>query len=416
MTAGYAKNVYYSLETGTVKSVDANSWDIAIRSSGRSVGIFANHAVNNVMVHPLTGLSAAAKFGQDLRTDTAGIVGAALYNSIETWESGAFNADADPTDLFDFGWGKYDQATHIISGDKIYLVTVGSTAAYQVWIKEDVATLTNAHWTIKIANLDGTNVRTKEFDVNPTYTGKLFAYYNFATDQLIDRDAASNSWDILFTKYTGPVSMGGAPVMYPLTGILSNENRGVVEVAGAAAPTATWSATMEASLDSSINVIGNDWKKSNFANGVYPVKDSLTYFMKVPSGDVWQLELTYASLGNTGDPSILPGRIGLRKRKVYTKPAPTGVEEINAYVNNMLIAPNPAIGGAANLLVDAKQELKNAQLVITDLSGRVVMNAAQNIKAGFHQLRLDVSRFPAGVYVVQLSGAGFSTKQKMVIQ
>lgn len=419
MTSGYAKNVYYSLQNGTVKTEDANDWHIAIRANIMSVGIFANHAVNNVKVYPLTGLSAASKFGTNLVTDTVGVAveANALYNSLETWEAGAFNRNADPSNQFDYGWGTYDISTHHITGDKLYLVTMPG-AAYQVWIKEDAAALSNAHWTFKIANIDGTNAVTKDFDINPTYSGKLFAYYNFTTNAFVNRDPAADTWDFMFTKYTESVSMGpGAPVMYPVTGILSNENRGVYKLQDVAALNATWdSATMYNHFDSAINMIGRDWKTSTFANGVYTL-DTASYFMQVPNGDVWQFEFTHASLGTTGN-SVLPGRVGLRKRKVYVKPVPpvTGVSEVNAFVNKVLVVPNPAVGGTTNLLVDAKKELQNAQITIADLSGRVVLKVNKNINAGFQQLRLDVSKYPAGIYMINLSGAGFSTTQKLVVQ
>lgn len=421
MTGAYAKNVYYSLQNGTVKTEDANNWDIAIRTNVMSVGIFANHAVNGIKVYPLTGVSAAARFGTSLVADTVGVAveANALYNSLETWEVGAFNMDADGTNQFDYGWGLYDLNTHTISGDKIYLVKT-ATAAYQVWIKEDAAALTNAHWTFKVATINGTNAVTKEFDINPDYSGKLFAYYNLSTGAFVNRDPAGSTWDFVLTKYNEPISMGpGAPVMYPVTGILSNENRGVYELHDVAALNATWdSATMYNHFDSAINVIGRDWKTSSFANGVYTL-DTAAYFMQIPNGDVWQFEFTHASLGSTGDPNILPGRVGLRKRKVYSKPVtppPTGVAEINAFVSNTLVVPNPAEGGASNLLIDAKKDIQQAKITITDLSGRVVTTSTRSIKAGFQQVRLDVSAYPAGIYLVNLSGTGFSTTQKLVVK
>lgn len=420
MNSGYAKNVYYSLQNGTVKTEDANNWHIAIRANVMSVGVYANHAVNGVNVYPLTGISAATSFGTNLSADTPGVAieANALYNSIESWEAGAFNRDADGSNQFDFGWGLYNVNTHVISGDKIYLVTT-PTATYQVWIKEDQATLTNAHWTFKVANLDGTNQVTKEFDMNPDYANKLFAYYNLATGAFVNRDPASNTWDFMLTKYNELVSMGpGAPVMYPVTGILSNENRGVYELHDVAALNAVWdSAAMYNNFDSAINVIGRDWKTSSYANGIYTL-DTASYFMQVLNGDVWQFEFTHASLGNTSaNPEVLPGRVGLRKRKVYTKPVPpTGVSEVNAFVGNMIVVPNPSVGGFPNLLIDAKKDIQNAQITITDLSGRVALKATKNIKTGFQQLRIDVSNYPTGVYMINLAGAGFSTTQKLVVQ
>lgn len=421
MTNGYAKNVYYSLENGSVKSEDANNWDIAIKYGVMTASVVANHAGKTVMVYPLTGLSAATKFGTDLTDDTAGITGAALYNSIQTWDAGAFNMDADGSNMFDYGWGEYDMDSHWVTGDKIYLVKT-ATGIFQVWIEAAKTFNSSSHpvaspptWVFHVANLDGTNRKDKELEMKPTYENKLFAYYNLNTDAFVNRDPDNNAWDFVLTQYYDEVAPG---MMYKVTGILSNQNRGVARITGAGAATATWSTAVEADLDSTVNIIGRDWKKSlvNNTDLLYPIKDTMTYFMKVPNGDVWQFELTYASVGNTAsDPTVLPGRVGLRKRKVYTPPI-TSVKDVNAFVGNVLVVPNPSVNGSAYLLVDAKQDIKQAQVTITDISGRAIMKADKAIKAGFQQIGLDVSKYPTGIYMINLSGAGFNTTQKLVVQ
>ena len=49
--AGYANDVYYSLETGTVTTVDRDNWDIAFVTQVMSVSVLANNGFGCRAVH-----------------------------------------------------------------------------------------------------------------------------------------------------------------------------------------------------------------------------------------------------------------------------------------------------------------------------------------------------------------------------
>ncbi|MFT4062623.1 MAG: T9SS type A sorting domain-containing protein [Edaphocola sp.] len=416
--SSYANNVFYGLDSGTLKTQAANDWDIAIRANSYSVGVYANHASNGVRVYPYTDASAAAKFGTDLTADTAGLIldSTALYNSIESWEAGAFNMDVDTSNAFDYGWGVYSTTTHYITGDKIYFVLAGGTY-YQLWIEQDQATASNAHWKFHVAKLDGTDSVTQEFDMFPTYSDRLFAYYSFSNQAFVDREPATDSWDLLFGKYMKETAYGTSTIMYAYTGVLLNENRGVYKLTGTGVQgTAYDSASMTPLFDSVISTIGADWKGSySTTTGLYTTKDTITYFVSTASRDIWQLEFDYATLGSTPT-GVEPGAMGFRKRKVYTYVAPeeTGINNLNGLVNNIVVAPNPAENGRTNLLVDAKQTLQNAQITVTDISGRVVLHTTKTIPAGLQQIRIDLNQHPAGMYMVNLNGEGYEASLKVV--
>jgi hypothetical protein len=416
MQAGYARNVYYSLENGTVKSTPENQWDIAIRSGLMNVGVYANHAGNGAEVYPLTGLSAATHFGTDLTADTAGLTGPdfALYNSVTTWDTGAFNQDRDPNQIYDLGWGTYEPTSHVISGDKIYLL-VTNTGAYQVWIEsDDPFNVANPpEWTFHICNLYGSDRKDKTLNTNPDYSNKLFAYYNIANDTFLNIDPDLSSWDLLFTRYKEMVSMGPVSMMYPVTGVLSNQDRPAMEIRGEDALTATWDAGMATDLSSVINVIGRDWKLQPDTNGLYTL-DTVTYFMKVPNNDIWQLEFTYASQGNTtAFPGLVPGRIILRKRKVFDHT--TAIKEVNPDFNTVLIAPNPA-SATAYLVLDPRENIKDAQIRITDIAGRLISSKTRNIAKGLQHIPLNLSAYPAGIYLVNITANGHNSSQKLIVQ
>ena len=85
-------------------------------------------------------------------------------------------------------------------------------------------------------------------------------------------------------------------------------------------------------------------------------------------------------------------------------------------VGAVILAPNPTANGFTHLLIDAKQNIQNAQITVTDLSGRVISKSAKNINAGFQQLDINVSNYTAGMYFVNISAQGWSNTQKLIVK
>src|SRR5690606_18816144 len=132
------------------------------------------------------------------------------------------------------------------------------------------------------------------------------------------------------------------------------------------------------------------------------------------TGDIWQVYFDFFPVA-TSDVDV---KIGARVRKVLDyipNEDTTSIQNINQLVGNIVLAPNPSNGSTTNLLIDAKKDLKNMQIVVSDLSGRALQSATKNINAGFHQLRLDVSGYAPGLYMITLRGEGWTTTQKLII-
>jgi len=425
---GYSQDAFYNLTTGTVGAgVANNNWDLGfITGDPMSNSVMVNHAGNQKSgkLYDL-GLDANVKFGTDLTLDTVGKTGSALElrNAPDDWDGGAFIQNS--TGPMNFGWGDYDVNTHVITGNKVYCL-VNSGGAYQVWIEEYKASGTPSSrlWKFHVANLDGTNITHEEFAPHPTYTNKLHAYYDLATRTFVNREPDMTTWHLLATKYLDVYH--GAPAGTPLqstSGIVTNIN---VELA-AATPIVPNDANYQnfTTFSESRNVIGGNYKFVSTTPPTTPpppgwapgwvLNDSLSYFIKIKQGvdsaDIYQVYFDYFPASTSGEV-----KIGLQKRKVFDYIAQVSVTDVNDFINNVVIAPNPSVGGATNILVDAKQALKNAQLTVVDLNGRVVMKSTMNINAGFQQLRLDVSKFQAGIYMINLSGAGFSNTQKVIVK
>jgi hypothetical protein len=430
MGVGYANNIYYSLADGQSGSpVPDNNWHFAIQALNAmadphgGVGIWTNEATKTGSVVKLYSMNAkgSTSFLTIGAADTVGKVSSALalHNDTTTYSQGAFNAGAtggsNPVSI-NYGWGNYSsnaQGTfppHSVVGDSLYLLTLNqssgmgaivTTHAYIVWPRAVVGGNT---WTIYVKDLGTSDIDT----LAPLTTGAttLFKYYNLETKTWSDREPNKNSWDIVFTNYMDLYSGQG---LQGVTGVLNNYN---VEVAQAddLVPNDADYTDFASNYSEDIHTIGSDWKTVNMTTFLFDIKEKQSWFVKVSNGDIWQLyfDMFAKDAGNQ------EREIGLQKRKVFTQPV--GVEQLNNVISEIVVAPNPAVNGQSNLLINAKQNISNAQVTIMDLSGRVVLKTTRNINAGFQQLRLDVSTYPAGMYMINIAGAGWNATHKLAVQ
>ncbi len=394
MGAGYANDVYYHMHNGSVKTEANNNWHIGfVGGIDRSVSVIANHVAGGVKVADM-GLSAAAKFGQDLTADTVGKMANALYNDLTTWENGAFNMNQ--TGFPDYGWGSYDMSTHNITGDKIYLVTVG-TAAYQIWIEQFLSAGANMGWTFHIADIDGSNKKDKTELVAPTYSGKLFMYYDIVNDAMRDREPANAAWDFMFTRYMDEVS----GMMYPVTGVLNNQKLNVAVVTPVDPDTTYY---RDQPMDSLNNSIGYAWKTFNMNTMMYDVDSTTTYFVRSNDGGLYQFEFVYATGASVAEYAI-------RKRMLEF---PTSVNEVAATNETMSIYPNPS-AAEANVVINTNTA-KQAQLFVSDMAGRTVLRSTVNLNNGLNALKVNTSAYPAGTYIINVISGQNKMTQKLNVQ
>jgi hypothetical protein len=403
----FANDVYYHLGTGTSKIESNSNWHLAF-SMGPIEGayaIHANHATSaGVSVYNLNK-QATGNFGNNLVADTVGKKSTPLYNSITTYETGAFNQNANPSSMFDFGWGKYDgsgpTATHYIKGDSIYLVTTPN-GHYQVWI-EEFKTTQPTSWKFHTRPIDGSGTTTTQTIATANYTNKLFAYYDIASNTVLDREPGNNTWDFAFTRYMDDVMPG---MKYAYTGILSNHNIGIAKLHKIDGDTAQY---RNYPLDSTINMIGRNWKSNGAPMGTTYALDTFTYFILSTDTNIYAMEVIHATTGAGG------AKIGIRKRIVQAKPvAPNSVNDVNGVGNELNVFPNPASSNVT-MLLNMKAAAK-ANIAIVDLTGKVIMQTQQQLTNGLNALQADVSSYPAGTYVLMIQAGDWKVARKVAIQ
>ena len=272
--AGYTDQVWYNLDNGTKTAVNGSSWDFGFQISGFSAAILANTAYGaELYIYP------DGDTGSWSTLDTAGIGGWEVWhNPSNTWGKGAFNLGIDTSNSLDLGWGNYSFITHHVTGDSLFVWKTATGTIYKAWIQN----LASGIYNFIISDYNETSIDTVAL-AKSSFSGKNFGYYSIATDSVLDLEPASNSWDLVFSKYMEDL---GTP--YSVSGIRTNMGIEAVKVYPVS-NTATYDSANIQSYSSEINVIGHDWKKFNFATFSFDVEDSTVYFVKTDSATYWKL-------------------------------------------------------------------------------------------------------------------------------
>lgn len=410
----YPNDVYYSLKNGVQKTEPNANWHIAFQmvpqSAYGNVAVFANHVQNRVRVFP-THLSASASFASFNPADTTlfATAGNEVFNTDTSWNFGAFNRMADASNPFDYSWGLYDMASHNVMGDSLYLVKVGS-AFYKFWIQEYVSTPADSvQWRFRIAALDGSGDTTiRIYRLGGGFANRLFAYYNITSKTIADREPARTSWDLLFTRYKEYIPGAPGVPYYNVTGTLSNLDVSVAVINNMPADSAVLD-TVNMSFAPTIKEIGSNWKSFDNTTMTWSIQDSLSYFIKTKNTN------EYYQLQFTGFGGSATGMIYFQKRKVGDIGATSVGELAAAPVEAMFLAPNPA-HHSATLVLDAKEAVGSTQLIVADMTGRVIYRSASQVNKGMNAITLDVSGYAAGIYTVRVGNGAWSVANKLIVQ
>lgn len=409
----YPQDVYYSLKNSTQK-VDSNrNWHLAFEmtgfAQGTSVSVLANFAQTGIKVWSLN-MEASTSFATLSAADTVGKTheDRALYNGPRSWYYGALNRTAAAGNFFDYGWGQYDPVSHDVIGDSLFLLKVG-TATYKIWIQNYKAgsapNYDSLRYTFRIASWDNNIDRTVTVRRSPDYMTRNFAYYNILTDTWRDREPATATWDLAFTRYGDTAYAGNVPAVYPVMGVLSNKGCEVAKVQGLTPDT---NAFASQTYSTRTDMIGDDWK---YTVGNPPINfalDTVSYFIKSKSTmEYYLLQFTRFDGQSTGK--------AVFRKKYLGVVTPTSVGTTQAAATPAFtLAPNPA-NSSAQLMLDAT-EAASGTIVVADLSGRLVQRYPAQFAQGMNGFAISTATLPTGTYVVTAIGGTWKTSAKLVVQ
>lgn len=393
MEPGRTHDVYYSLKTGTSAQVERDVWDIAFSTRTMDVTIITNGATGvQLFTYPNSGTSGWNSI------DTTGMyLWPLMYNDDTDWENGAFNRNGTGSEL-DYGWGVYNTVTHIITGDSLFVMQLPDNNIMKVWIMKKNP-VTN-EYTFKYANLDGTGEKEVSLALN-NYNTKNFIGFNLTSNEIVDFQPATDSWDLLFAKY---MTFYGGEMWYPVTGVMQNYN---VQVAAyALTDTARINYNVQDFDSSNITTIGNNWfAMQGGMPPTYVMVDSLVYFVSDRESSIWKVVFE--------DYQSSLGVIGFRKQMIESH-AGIASPQIAA-TGNLAVQPNPATSSSVEIMFDADDN-GQAQLQIFSITGSQWSSQTISYGNGLNRHQIDISRLPAGTYVVTLTAGVTTLRNKLIVQ
>lgn len=374
--AGYANDVYYSLENGTVDTVARNNWDIGFTTNNFSISILANNGSGvELYTYP------AGDTADWATLDTTGMAWIHMYNSIDSWDAGAFTRHelGHP----DYGWGTYSMGTHNTTGDSLFVIKTiaGDYKKLSINIRGAMANT----WDFKYANLDGSDEQNIVLN-SGDYSEKSFVYYSIDKQMEIDREPATEDWDLLFTKYFD------YNIPYSVTGVLTNEDHIVAqEVRESGMDQSTHNTYEESEFSSEISIIGSDWKTFDMESFAYILNDTVVYYLK----SYGETDSTYYKIYFTGfTGSRADGKYIFIQEEIIgvSAEAPLAIQLLEIY-------PNPA-SDQLNVVFDHQGEIN---MSVIDITGRNVYSTSY-ISGGFSTYAVNISELNPGLFFLKLEG------------
>lgn len=391
---------WYSLSSGSLGTSPINNWDIAFQIGGLTdAGIRVNGA-NNVALFIYEGDYA--------NVDTTGMEWNRVYNSATSWSTGAFNRGNDTSNMFDYGWGAYNPATHGIDGNKVYVIQLDETTfkKLQIVSLSDYDTDPSSfkfEYSFKYANLDGTDEVSTSVK-KPDYEGYNFVYYSIVNDELLQREVELlTNWDLYFGKYIDMIEnpmQPGVFMPYGVTGVLAGPSTQVAQVDGVA-DVASYNDWFNAPYSSEINTIGSDWKGYNMTTHQYDIVTDRVYFVKTQFGEIWKLIFTNYGGSSTGDMTFT-------KELVST----LGVDHVEKA--EVVVYPNPATDKVSFILNNMADN--NADITIMSVTGQIVYENTLLGNQNFEVKNIDISDLNAGVYFVKVKSGDQHLTKKMIVK
>jgi len=385
-----AQQTWYSFQDGVVEARPLAEWDLAFEITGITGSILANTAKGiEVYKAPYTLAQWAA-------IDTTGLAGSwpKQHNSETNWSSGAFNQGLT-SNPFDLGWGIYNMITHNITGDSAFVIKL-ATGGFKKFRVDGYASATD-NFTFTWADLDGSNEQSNTLN-RATFAGRNFGYVSLENNSVFGREPASNTWDLLFTRYMAFVPFP-VPSMYPVAGVLQNRDIEVQRVNGVDPSFSNWAA---GTFSANINGIGFDWKSFNQQIFQWEYATDRVHFAKDRTGNIWKLVFT--TYGGTAN-----GNMTFTQELISA----TSVNELAA-ANTFVVYPNPVSDGRVQLVLDAP--VAAVDMVVYDANGRVVLSDRLSGLGGLEVRSIDVSALRAGLYTVLLQGEGLVATTRLVVQ
>jgi len=389
--AGYAQEVYYQMESQQAVTIAGDAWDIAF-SGGFSAGIWLNETSDaSGTTLGLYRLSSDYSYQDTLTVEMAG---ARLFNEHTGYGEGAFARVAEPSNPFDFGWGVYNPANHLVSNGPAYLLQKRDSS----WIKFRIIQLASGAFSFSYADLDGGNETIDTVDTR-LYADRSLIHYSLQTESVVTEIPAE--YDLVFTRYYTPLDDGqGGTLDYLVTGVIQGPGIEVAEVQTLDPEQREFEAGTD-TFSTALDVIGYDWKTFDLSTFSYSIADDVVYFVKDRDSQVWKVRFIDFEGSSTGVSIFSQADAGLVSS--------VADQQLAASVQVQTF-PNPVIDQVTVQWTDEKRLLDQGSWQLRSASGEVIRQGIIG-NTSFGSMELSLGQLPAGTYYFQvLAGKGILTK------
>lgn len=284
MGTTYLNQVYFDLGTGTAVADRIKlDWDLGFETTD-----------DNYIILNGSKLMKVAKTGS---TDFAAVTKTTDYEFKADHPSGSYSRNAIGN------WQNTDGS----SKNEVYVVDRGYDDLGDAigFVKMQITGLANNTYTIRFAEMDGSNEQTATIVKDNTKN-----YVNFSFDNptlFLANEPDKDKWDFVFTQYTEVLWDTQDSVNYLVTGVLTNVNGvGVYIEEDKLFSQITYDYALTLNYNSHRDAIGYDWKVYDFDNAVYYIEPFTTYIIKDTDGEYYKLKFTdfYNDFGEKGAPAF----------------------------------------------------------------------------------------------------------------
>ena len=386
--ANYANQTYYTLNTDETFQVGNDEWDIAFANSGPTeAGIHVNESVTLSFTGP-SPKTLLYKAPTNVFSDVITIesIGDSLYNNETSWGyGGALNIQKDPVNWADFGWGTYNTDNHSIVGDRVFVIQLRDNS-YRKFIIESLA---GGVYTIRFAELDGTNEQTVAIN-KADYADQHLILFSFLDAAVLEEQAMT--WDLSFQRYSDldPRNVG-VDVEYTVTGILTAPGVKSAQANDVNPDDVNFEDYLD-SLDSQLDIIGQDWKYFSFETG-WNIIDDVVYFVKTSDNILWQIYMYDFEGSSTGTYTFAKWNHG----------EVAGINDINSKFESVSLVPNPINPGASFSIILDSNYSGDAKINIYNMTGHQISSYSHKLSAGMNAIRLSTGHIPTGNYLVRVN-------------
>ncbi len=375
----YSNQAFYTLINDETVTLENESWDLAFTTGIDGATILYNESAKISFGDPVPELRLYLAPTNDFSDiiDSTTLIDS-LYNGETSWEDGAFNSVKDDGNPLDYGWGVLNSSTQVIEGTKVYALKLRDDS----WRKIKIESLDNGVFTMRYANLDGSNETTITIDKNDFLNSPL-AFFSFSAWSVVGSPA---NWDLLFARYYSGLEVGGEVTQYLVTGVLSGPGIEIAQANDINPITVSYVPYLD-SMETRLDVIGHDWKYFDLGEFSWVIDLQRAYFIKQPDDHLWKVVFIDFSGSSTGTSTFVKEDLG--QLNTVENPASNFV--------NFGVFPNP-ITDDFTISFSLKKQCRDMQIHLVNSLGQVVWHKTVDGDARLNVLNFQSPVIPSGIY------------------